>query len=100
MEQQRSMQMAVSDLSDGDQLPAPPRKSSSAPEMSEAIPFMSRPKVLTKELAGDFGFDPLNFAKNRETLWYYREIEIKHARLAMLVSAWCMATDRDDRMPL
>lgn len=54
--------------------------------MSEAIPFLARPKVLKKELAGDFGFDPLSFAKDRDTLFYYREIEIKHARLAMLVS--------------
>ena len=61
-------------------------KKTTTTEMSEAIPFLARPKVLTKELAGDFGFDPLNLAQDRETLWYYREIEIKHARLAMLVS--------------
>ena len=61
-------------------------RKSGAPEMSEAIPFLARPKVLNKELAGDFGFDPLNLAKDRTTLWYYREIEVKHARLAMLVS--------------
>jgi Chlorophyll A-B binding protein len=61
------------------------KQRTSGPEMSEAIPFLARPKVLTKELAGDFGFDPLHLAKDRDTLWYYREIEIKHARLAMLV---------------
>jgi hypothetical protein len=86
-----ALTMTVSDFSDNSgsrspgEVPAP--RKSNAPEMSEAIPFLARPKVLTKELAGDFGFDPLNFAKNRESLWYYREIEIKHARLAMLVSS-------------
>ena len=32
------------------------------------------------------GFDPLGYANNREILFEYREAEIKHARLAMLVS--------------
>lgn len=56
--------------------------------MSTAIPFIEAPAVLVEEtqLAGNFGFDPLGFAKNREQLWEYREAEIKHARLAMLVS--------------
>jgi len=54
---------------------------------SQAIPFLNRPAVLKGELAGDFGFDPLQFSKNREELYYYREAEIKHARLAMLAAA-------------
>lgn len=65
--------------------------------MSEAIPFLARPKVLKKELAGDFGFDPLSFAKDRDTLFYYREIEIKHARLAMLAAAGWPASELFDR---
>jgi Chlorophyll A-B binding protein len=86
-----SLKMTMSNFVDNntnnDNKESPPIfKKSSTPEMSEAIPFLARPKVLTKELAGDFGFDPLNFSHDRETLWYYREIEIKHARLAMLVS--------------
>ena len=56
------------------------------PEMSQSMPFMERPTALTGELAGDVGFDPLDFAKTREDLMNYREAEIKHARLAMLVS--------------
>ena len=55
------------------------------PKMSTSIPFLSRPDPLTGELAGDVGFDPLGLAKNREGLFEYREAEIKHARLAMLV---------------
>lgn len=56
------------------------------PTMSEALPFMARPAALDGSLAGDVGFDPLGFAKNKEDLMNYREAEIKHARLAMLVS--------------
>ena len=55
-------------------------------KFSQAIPFLYRPPILTGELAGDVGFDPLQLSKNREQLYYYREAEIKHARLAMLVS--------------
>jgi hypothetical protein len=53
---------------------------------SEAIPFLKCPDVLVDcDLAGNVGFDPLGFAKNKEQLMEYREAEIKHARLAMLV---------------
>ena len=55
--------------------------------MSEALPFLTLPVMLTGELAGDAGFDPLGFAKSREDLMNYREAEIKHARLAMLAAA-------------
>ena len=58
--------------------------------MSEAIPFLEAPPTLTtdeaKQLAGNVGFDPLRLAANNEQLFNYREAEIKHARLAMLVS--------------
>lgn len=56
------------------------------PTMSQALPFMARPAALDGSMAGDAGFDPLGFAKNSEDLMNYREAEIKHARLAMLVS--------------
>jgi hypothetical protein len=56
-------------------------------KMSTSIPFVQCPPVLhNSDLAGNVGFDPLNFSKNKELLWEYREAEIKHARLAMLVS--------------
>jgi hypothetical protein len=62
-------------------------KKKDLPKYSQAIPFLNRPKYLTLELAGDVGFDPLNFATNQESLYEYREAEIKHGRLAMLASA-------------
>jgi len=54
--------------------------------MSEAIPFLKCPTYLDGKLAGDVGFDPLGFGKNEDVLLEMREAEIKHARLAMLVS--------------
>jgi hypothetical protein len=60
-------------------------------KMSISIPFVQCPPALhNSDLAGNVGFDPLNFAKNKEQLWEYREAEIKHARLAMLVSIPCL----------
>lgn len=62
----------------------PSRKSKT--KMSEAIPFLKCPPYLNGELAGDVGFDPLGLGKNTEVVFEMREAEIKHARLAMLVS--------------
>jgi hypothetical protein len=67
------------------ELPKKTMAKKSSPKMSQAIPFLKRPPMLTGEMAGDFGFDPLGYAKDRDTLFYYREMEVKHARLAMLV---------------
>jgi hypothetical protein len=55
--------------------------------MSQSLPFLVCPSALAdcNELAGNVGFDPLGLAKNKEQLWEFREAEIKHARLAMLV---------------
>ena len=68
-------------------------KLASAPEeMSEALPFQKRPHALDGTFAGDVGFDPIGFASDQESLWTYREAEIKHARLAMLAAAgWPLA---------
>lgn len=33
------------------------------PEASIALPFTPRPQMLTGELVGDVGFDPLNFSE-------------------------------------
>jgi hypothetical protein len=65
--------------------------------MSQALPFLARPKLLTGELAGDFGFDPLGLARSKEELWNYREMEIKHARLAMLAAAGWPLSELLDR---
>jgi hypothetical protein len=62
------------------------------PKYSQSIPFLARPTHLKLELAGDVGFDPLNFCKNRELLMEYREAEMKHSRLAMLAAVgWPMS---------
>lgn len=55
--------------------------------MSTALPFLERPNILKGQYAGDNGFDPLGFATCEGRLSYYREAEIKHARLAMLAAA-------------
>jgi hypothetical protein len=54
---------------------------------STALPFMERPPLLDGSMAGDVGFDPLNFAQGEGELRSYREAEIKHSRLAMLAAA-------------
>jgi hypothetical protein len=58
---------------------------SSRADLSQALPFMSRPVMLDGTLAGDAGFDPLGLASNKEKLLFYRDAELKHSRIAMLV---------------
>lgn len=71
------------------------------PDMSQSIPFLERPLMLTGELPGDVGFDPLDFARTREDLMNYREAEIKHARLAMLAAAgWPLSEIFDKKIAL
>ncbi|KAL3770312.1 hypothetical protein ACHAWO_008537 [Cyclotella atomus] len=65
-------------------------------EMSKALPFAPRPKLLDGTLPGmlrDAGFDPFNFAGgDRASLMNMREAELKHARLAMLAAVgWPLA---------
>jgi Chlorophyll A-B binding protein len=62
-------------------------------EMSKALPFVRRPKLLDGTLAGDVGFDPFNFAgQDMANLIWMREAEIKHSRLAMLCAVgWPIA---------
>lgn len=68
--------------------PSRPLEPQTEQKMSISIPFLACPKTLKEsQLAGNVGFDPLGLAKNKELLWEYREAEIKHARLAMLVSS-------------
>jgi hypothetical protein len=45
---------------------------------------INAPEYLDGSLAGDVGFDPLGFASSKKTLYWMREAEIKHSRLAML----------------
>lgn len=81
-----SLRMSDSVVEDNETVePMPPKKT--LPQMSQSLPFLSRPPMLDGSLVGDVGFDPFNFAKTKEDLMNYREAEIKHARLAMLAAA-------------
>lgn len=51
------------------------------------LPFgINAPKLLDGTLPGDVGFDPLGFAKSEKTLYWMRDAEVKHGRLAMLAA--------------
>ena len=74
------------------------RPSQYGKRISESIPFFECPKVLQEStLAGNFGFDPFQFAKNNELLMEYREAEIKHSRLAMLAAIGWPTSELADR---
>ena len=81
-----SSSLPTSTLNEDDFQPAKP-KEADLPKYSQSIPFLKRPKELKFELAGDVGFDPLNFAKNKEALYEYREAEIKHGILANVLTS-------------
>ena len=49
-------------------------------------PNLSPPRILDGTMAGDYKFDPLSFATNKQDLDLYREAEVRHARLAMLAA--------------
>lgn len=56
-------------------------------ERSRALPFMNRPPLLDGSMAGDVGFDPLGLSNIDGVgvdLYWLREAELKHARVAML----------------
>lgn len=65
---------------------------SASPDMSMSLPFLERPAMLDGSVAGDRGFDPFNFSDNERSLQWYRDAEVKHARLAMLAAVgWPLA---------
>jgi hypothetical protein len=47
---------------------------------------MKAPETLDGTLAGDVGFDPLMISKSTRSLYWMREAEVKHSRLAMLAA--------------
>jgi len=56
-------------------------------EKSGALPFLNRPPLLDGSMAGDVGFDPLGLSGIDDVgvdLYWLREAEVKHARVAML----------------
>mmetsp|Transcript_7712 Transcript_7712/g.11376 ORF Transcript_7712/g.11376 Transcript_7712/m.11376 type:complete len:222 (+) Transcript_7712:22-687(+) len=61
-----------------------------AAEKSASLPFLNRPTLLDGSMAGDVGFDPLGLSNIDDVgidLYWLREAEIKHARVAMLAVA-------------
>ena len=65
-----------------------------APRNVQWLPVggIKAPKTLDGSLAGDVGFDPIGFAKVKKTLFWMREAELKHSRLAMLAAVgWPMS---------
>merc|ERR1719224_307864 len=57
-----------------------------APEPELVLPKIKTMMVGDKTLAGDMNFDPLQISDTPESLAWYREAEVKHARLAMLAA--------------
>lgn len=56
-------------------------------ERSKSMPFLMKPPKLDGSLAGDEGFDPLGLSNIDDVgldLYWFREAELKHARVAML----------------
>lgn len=58
------------------------------PQTIQWLPIgnIKAPEMLDGTLAGDVGFDPLGFSKSKKTLYWMREAEVKHSRLAMLAA--------------
>jgi hypothetical protein len=56
------------------------------PPAPPPLPAIRTMRVGDKTLAGDWGFDPLSISDTPESLAWYREAEIRHARLAMLAA--------------
>eukprot|EP00607_Mallomonas_marina_P001475 CAMPEP_0182426434 /NCGR_PEP_ID=MMETSP1167-20130531/12921_1 /TAXON_ID=2988 /ORGANISM="Mallomonas Sp, Strain CCMP3275" /LENGTH=210 /DNA_ID=CAMNT_0024607853 /DNA_START=56 /DNA_END=688 /DNA_ORIENTATION=- len=60
-----------------------------AAERSKSIPFLIKPAKLDGTTAGDEGFDPLGLSNIEELgidLYWMREAELKHCRVAMLAT--------------
>ena len=55
-------------------------------ELTPPKPIVDTMMVGDGKLAGDIGFDPLGLADTSKALAWYREAEVKHARLAMLAA--------------
>lgn len=67
-----------------------------AGERSKALPMLPRPELLDGSMAGDVGFDPLGLSSIAglagADLYWMREAELKHGRIAMMAVAgvlWC-----------
>jgi len=69
---------------------------------SKALPFLDQPKKLDGSLAGDAGFDPLGLSEIEgigADLYWMREAELKHARVAMLATVGVLFVEGCGSMP-
>lgn len=61
-----------------------------AASRSKSVPFLLQPLKLDGSLAGDEGFDPLGLSDLDDALgldlYWMREAELKHCRVAMLAT--------------
>ncbi|KAI4336972.1 hypothetical protein L6164_015437 [Bauhinia variegata] len=57
------------------------------------LPGLDPPPYLDGTLAGDFGFDPLGLGEDPESLRWYVQAELVHARFAMIGVAGILFTD-------
>ncbi|KFK36161.1 hypothetical protein AALP_AA4G086000 [Arabis alpina] len=64
-----------------------------ATERATWLPGLDPPSYLDGKLAGDFGFDPLGLGEDPESLKWYVQAELVHARFAMLGVAGILFTD-------
>lgn len=66
------------------------------------MPFLLKPPKLDGTLAGDEGFDPLGLSNIDDVgldLYWFREAELKHCRLAMLAIAGALFQEMGVRFP-
>ena len=82
-------------------VPSSPARASSVMMMaarSKAVPFLIQPPKLDGTMAGDEGFDPLGLSNVDSAelgidLYWMREAELKHARVAMLATLGMIAQE-------
>eukprot|EP01038_Epipyxis_sp_PR26KG_P013602 gene13602-18256_t len=73
-----------------------------AAERSKSMPFLIKPPKLDGTLAGDEGFDPLGLSNIEDLgldLYWFREAELKHCRVAMLAVVGLLAQEAGFVLP-